>query len=84
MGALGAGLLRSNKWHWVDAVPVKVRDTVGAGDSFLAALIFGLLVTQEDVATILRRSALLASFVAGSDGATPDYDSAELVTHSAE
>lgn len=84
MGALGAGLLRSNKWHWVDAVPVKVRDTVGAGDSFLAALIFGLLVTQEDVATILRRSTLLASFVAGSDGATPDYDSAEFVTHSAE
>ena len=84
MGALGAGLLRGDKWHWVDAVPVKVRDTVGAGDSFLAALIYGLLVAQEDVATILRRSTLLASFVAGSDGATPDYDSAEFVAHSGE
>ena len=47
MGAQGAGLLRCDEWHWVDAVPVKVRDTVGAGDSFLAGLIHGLLTTQE-------------------------------------
>ena len=84
MGAQGAGLLHCNEWHWVDGVPVEVRDTVGAGDSFLAGLIYGLLVTQEDATATLRRSALLASFVAGSDGATPDYDSAEFVTHSAE
>ena len=79
MGAQGAGLLRCDEWHWVDAVPVKERDTVGAGDSFLAGLIYGLLITQEDATTTLRRSATLASFVASSDGATPDYDIGEFV-----
>ena len=79
MGAQGAGLLRCDEWHWVDAVPVKVRDTVGAGGSFLAGLIYGLLITQEDATATLRRSATLASFVASSDGATPDYDIGEFV-----
>lgn len=72
-GAAGAGLLYEGTWHWIDAVPVNVRDTVGAGDSFLAALVQGLLVSPEKPNAALQRAVVLASFVAGSNGATPSY-----------
>ncbi len=74
----GAGLLYQDEWHWIDAVPVQVRDTVGAGDSFLAALVQGLLVSPERPEAALHRAVILSSFVAGSDGATPRYTFADL------
>jgi fructokinase len=73
-GARGAGLLAGDKWYWVDGRPVVVRDTVGAGDSFLAALIHGLVGTvRRTPAEILTRACRLGEFVASSDGATPQY-----------
>jgi len=77
-GSTGAGLLYLDAWHWVDAVPVQVRDTVGAGDAFLAALTQGLLVAPERPEAALHRAVILASFVAGSDGATPRYKCDDL------
>jgi fructokinase len=78
-GSVGGGLLYQDVWHWVDSVPVQVRDTVGAGDSFLAALVQGLLVSPERPEAALQRAVILASFVAGSDGATPAYTFDELI-----
>ena len=72
-GASGGGLLYNDMWHWVDSVPVEVRDTVGAGDSFLAALLQGLLLSPDGPAAALKRAATLASLVVGSEGATPRY-----------
>ena len=72
-GASGAGLLETDRWIWVDSDPVEVRDTVGAGDSFLAALVHGLLAAPDRPARTLARASRLAGFVAGSDGATPEY-----------
>ena len=72
-GARGAGLLDSGKWHWVDGRAVDVRDTVGAGDAFLAALLHGLLSTPRAPERALTRAARLAEFVASGDGATPEY-----------
>lgn len=70
-GARGAGLLADN-WYWEDPQPVELKDAVGAGDSFMAALLDGLL-HEADPAACLRRAARLAEFVASSDGATPDH-----------
>lgn len=72
-GAIGAGLLVADEWYWVDATPTRVRDTIGAGDSFLAALVHGMLTSPEHPERALQAAAQLAAFVAGSDGATPDY-----------
>ena len=73
-GASGAGLLSTGDWFWVDGRPIAVKDTVGAGDSFLAALIKGILVQPDHVQRNLERAARLAAFVASRDGATPRYD----------
>jgi len=71
-GAHGAGLLLDDKWFWAESRPVQVADTVGAGDSFLAALVHGLL-RKVDPGEVLRRAARLAEFVASMPGATPPY-----------
>jgi fructokinase len=71
-GASGAGLLDGTQWHWEPGRSVQVKDTVGAGDSFMAALLDGLLAGAP-IPVVLRRAARLAEFVASSDGATPDH-----------
>ena len=61
------------EWFWEDARPVKVRDTVGAGDSFLGALLGSLLLKQASPPEALTRACRLGEFVASCDGATPEY-----------
>jgi fructokinase len=73
-GADGAGLLDTTGWHWADAPTVTVADTVGAGDSFTAALVDGLLHHHAPT-TILAQAVKLAAVVASSHGATPAHPS---------
>ncbi len=72
-GAWGAGWLHEGRWFWSEAEPVPVKDTVGAGDAFLAALVNGWLRPQIEPEPILFRACRLAEFVAAQDGATPPY-----------
>ena len=74
-GGGGAGMLADGRWYFGKARAVEVVDTVGAGDSFMAALIDGLLrgATTE---AIIERAGSLAGFVASSRGAMPSYDDA--------
>ncbi len=66
---------------------VKVRDTVGAGDAFLAALVDGLVSARpspgpwpgaEKMAQILARACRLGALVASRDGACPEYRLEEI------
>jgi fructokinase len=50
--------------------PQVIRDTIGAGDAFTAALIIGLL-RNHDLDALHDRAARLASYVCSQSGATP-------------
>jgi fructokinase len=56
--------------HSLPAKKINVRDTVGAGDAFTAALIAGLL-SGRPIEKTHRHAAALAAFVCTRPGATP-------------
>jgi len=72
-GSDGAGLWWDGSWTWEQGRPVQVRDTIGAGDSFLAGLIAGWLHQSLPPERMLQRACRLAEFVASCQGATPSY-----------
>lgn len=72
-GARGAGLLRNGQWYWEPGREVQVADTVGAGDSFLASLLSGLISGKLTDAECLRHATRLGEWVASQRSATPDY-----------
>lgn len=70
-GDEGAVLWRQGgRFYEHDGVETDVRDTVGAGDAFLAALLTGLLAGEDDEA-VLARACRIGAYVASKDGATP-------------
>lgn len=72
-GARGAGLLWAGDWAWANGRPVAVRDTVGAGDAFLAGFLAAHLRRRETPKQALASACRLGEFVAAHDGATPPY-----------
>ena len=73
LGADGSILLTDNgEVSRLTAIPTTVFDTVGAGDSFTAALIVGVLLGM-DFARLHRWAGEVASFVCTQRGATPTF-----------
>ncbi|MGZ8920001.1 MAG: carbohydrate kinase family protein [Limisphaerales bacterium] len=69
-GEDGSLLLVDGRWSDHPGAPTQVVDTVGAGDSFTAAMVLGLLAGWE-LDCVNARANRLAAFVASSAGATP-------------
>lgn len=69
-GRDGAALWRDGRWAEHPGFEVDVRDTVGAGDAFLAVLLAGLLTGAED-STLLRDANLIGAYVVTQFGAVP-------------
>ncbi len=70
MGSEGSHLVTPSEKSYMAATKVKVADTIGAGDSFNASLVTGLL-QKLDLRTIHRVASEVSAFVCSSKGATP-------------
>lgn len=70
-GENGALLLRDGGLYANNGFKVKVMDTVGAGDSFLATLVFQLLSDHEPQKS-LDLACAMGSIVASREGANPE------------
>ncbi len=69
-GAKGSVFYSHGRYSQVKGVPAKVVDTVGAGDSFTAAMVMGLLAGW-DLDRINGRANEVAAYVVSQPGATP-------------
>jgi Sugar kinases, ribokinase family len=69
-GSAGAALWHDGAWTEHPGFEVEVRDTVGAGDAFLAVLLAGLLAGGSD-ASLLQNANLIGAYVATQHGAVP-------------
>lgn len=78
-GGSGALLFVDGFFYNHEGYQVKVADTVGSGDAFLAGLLSSL---QNNVqpAEALERASRLGAFIATKHGACPEYDSEWLTT----
>ena len=76
-GADGAVLYINDTFYYNNGIKVKVADTVGAGDSFLAALISKLL-KKEDAQVALDYACAIGSLVASKEGANAIISEEEI------
>ncbi|WP_231425850.1 carbohydrate kinase [Pedobacter sp. Leaf250] len=72
VGEKGAYVLNDGRLYHHKGYEVKVADTVGAGDSFLATFIASYL-HGFPMDTVLDRACKVGAFVASQPGANPDY-----------
>jgi len=77
MGDKGAMILDSSGFYHHGGYQVKVADTVGSGDAFLATLIHGIL-DHQPMENVLARANAVGALVATQSGATADYTEKEI------
>jgi fructokinase len=76
-GANGAAFFIDGKFYEHPGFEVEATDTVGAGDSFLAALIAGLSRKQTPQ-NALKFACAVGAFVASQHGAVPEYSEVDI------
>jgi fructokinase len=76
-GKDGALLMWEGRFYENSGYPVQVADTVGAGDSFLAALITSLL-SGKDPQTAIDFSCAVGALVAEAPGANPEISNSRI------
>ncbi|MEO8819215.1 MAG: carbohydrate kinase [Ginsengibacter sp.] len=77
-GGDGAMLFINNKFYYHPGYRVKVADTIGSGDSFLAAMV-SKFIDGASPEEALDFASALGAFVASRSGACPDYEIADVL-----
>ena len=72
-GEFGASYYNKDKSYHEWGTEVKVIDTIGSGDSFLAALLAGHYL-HEEPGKILRNAIAMGAFIATKKGGCPEYN----------
>ncbi len=78
LGAQGALLYIEGAFYHHSGYSVVVKDTVGAGDSFLGTLISKLLIEQRAPSEALSYACAMGALVASKEGANPTISSSEI------
>ncbi len=76
-GANGAAYYSKSEQVTIPAFKVEVNDTIGSGDSFLAAFL-GQKLKGQSIQDCLISAAALGAFVASQPGACPAYNISDL------
>jgi len=71
-GEFGASYYKDNKVYHAWGTEVKVKDTIGSGDAFLAAFIANHQL-KNDPQTIIRNAVAMGAFIATKKGGCPEY-----------
>lgn len=82
-GEHGASLIHQGKFYSHPGYTVKVADTVGAGDAFLAGFLAAYF-DHKGMEEALENAAGIGAFVATKAGAVPDYTTEEVAEFIAE
>ena len=80
LGSKGAILFFNEAFYYNKGIQVKVADTVGAGDSFLASLIYQLLSGYQPQKS-LDFACVVGALVASKEGANPVIQEEEINNH---
>lgn len=78
MGEDGALINFKGGWHSHPGFKVKVADTIGSGDSFLAAFLYSIS-KESDPAQALKLASGLGALVASRTGGWPEYTINEIL-----
>lgn len=73
IGEHGASIIHEGKLYSHPGYKVKVADTVGAGDAFLAGFLAAFF-DKKEIPDALNEACAIGAFVASKPGAVPDYD----------
>jgi len=76
-GAEGASFYNNDRVYHQSAFKIQVKDTIGSGDSFLAAFLSKRLL-QADIRECLSFASGLSAFITTQSGACPPYQLSDL------